>query len=89
MSAEFTPLTLIQKGENIAKPVDSKSSEEDKKQIGPKICETIEVQDSKVVKQVIGESETSKSEKIPSKEYDTEGNPDNGLDKPSKILKRE
>ena len=54
-----------------------------------KISETIEVQGSKVVKQVIGESETSKSEKIPSKEYDTEGNPDNGLDKPSKILKRE
>ena len=36
LSAEFTPLPLIQKGENIAKPVDSKSSEEDKKQIGPK-----------------------------------------------------
>ena len=31
----------------------------------------------------------SKSEKIPRKEYDTEGNPDNGLNKPSKILKRE
>ena len=89
LSAEFIPLASVQKGEYIAKPVDSKSSEEDKKQIEPKISETIEVQDSKVVKQVIGESETSKSEKIPSKEYDTEGNPDNGLDKPSKILKGE
>ena len=36
LSAEFIPLALIQKGENIAKPVDSKSFEEDKKQIGPK-----------------------------------------------------
>merc|ERR1712173_307816 len=57
LSAEFIPLASIQKGENIAKPVDSKSFEEDKKQIEPKISETIEVQDSKVVKQVIEDSE--------------------------------
>ena len=58
LSAEFIPLALIQNGENIVKPVDSKSFEEDKKQIGPKISETTEVQDSKVVKQVIEEFET-------------------------------
>merc|ERR1712013_581800 len=63
LSAEFIPLASVQKGEYIAKPVDSKSSEEDKKQIEPKISETIEVQDSKVVKQVIEESETTKEKK--------------------------
>merc|ERR1712168_1767681 len=63
LSAEFIPLASVQKGENIAKPVDSKSFEDDKKQIGPKITETIEVQDSKVVKQVIEESETTKENK--------------------------
>ena len=63
LSAEFIPLASVQKGENIAKPVDSKSFEEDKKQIEPKISETIEVQDSKVVKQVIEESETTKENK--------------------------
>merc|ERR1712002_339503 len=63
LSAEFIPLASIQKGEKIAKPVDSKSFEEDKKQIEPKISETIEVQDSKVVKQVIEESETTKEKK--------------------------
>ena len=41
-AAEFIPLALIQKGENIAKPVDSKSFEEDKKQIGPRIEESDE-----------------------------------------------
>merc|ERR1711887_403248 len=63
LSAEFIPLASVQKGENIAKPVDSKSFEDDKKQIEPKITETIEVQDSKVVKQVIEESETTKENK--------------------------
>merc|ERR1712013_946338 len=63
LSAEFIPLASVQKGEYIAKPVDSKSSEEDKKQIEPKISETIEVQDSKVLKQVIEESETTKEKK--------------------------
>merc|ERR1712203_706465 len=53
----------LQKGETIAKPVDSKSFDDDKKQIEPKITETIEVQDSKVVKQVIEESETTKENK--------------------------
>merc|ERR1711970_1074085 len=60
LSAEFIPLASVQKGENIAKPVDSKSFDDDKKQIEPKITETIEVQDSKVFKQVIEESETTK-----------------------------
>merc|ERR1712002_744437 len=63
LSAEFIPLASIQKGENIAKPVDSKSFEEDKKQIEPKISETIEVQDSKVAKQVIEASETTEEKK--------------------------
>merc|ERR1712179_643017 len=63
LSAEFIPLASVQKGEKIAKPVDSKSFDDDKKQIEPKIIETIEVQDSKVVKQVIEESETTKENK--------------------------
>merc|ERR1712179_339202 len=63
LSAEFIPLASVQKGEIIAKPVDSKSFDDDKKQIEPKITETIEVQDSKVVKQVIEESETTKENK--------------------------
>merc|ERR1712105_543409 len=50
LSAEFIPLASIQQGET--KPVDSKSFDDDKKQIEPKITETIEVQDSEVVKQV-------------------------------------
>ena len=76
LSAEFIPLASVQKGEYIAKPVDSKSSEEDKKQIEPKISETIEVQDSKVVKQVIEESKTTKESKTEieakTKEFDKE-----------------
>merc|ERR1711874_379229 len=63
LSAEFIPIASVQKGETIAKPVDSKSFDDDKKQIEPKITETIEVQDSKVVKQVIEESETTKKNK--------------------------
>merc|ERR1712212_72069 len=63
LSAEFIPLASVQKGETIAKSVDSKSFDDDKKQIEPKITETIEVQDSKVVKQVIEESETTKENK--------------------------
>merc|ERR1712083_1270996 len=41
----------------VHKAKDSKSFDDDKKQIEPKILETIEVQDSKVVKQVIEEPE--------------------------------
>merc|ERR1712226_566918 len=63
LSAEFIPVASVKKGENIAKPVDSKSFDDDKKQIEPKILETIEVQDSKVVKQVIEEPETNKENK--------------------------
>merc|ERR1712002_1300507 len=63
LSAEFIPLASVQKGDNIAKPFDTKSFDDDKKQIEPKISETIEVQDSKVVKQVIEESETTKDKK--------------------------
>merc|ERR1712115_278655 len=76
LSAEFIPLASVQKGEYIAKTLDSKSSEEDKKQIEPKISETIEVQDSKVVKQVIEESETTKEKKTEIESKPKEANKD-------------
>merc|ERR1712062_102475 len=63
LSAEFIPVASVKKGENIAKPDVSKSFDDDKKQIEPEITETIVVQDSKVVKQVIEESETTKENK--------------------------
>merc|ERR1712002_1045558 len=81
LSAEFIPLASVQKGDNIAKPVDTKpvdtkSFDDDKKQIEPKRTETIEVQDSKVVKQVFEESETTKDNKTESEAKTKEANKD-------------
>merc|ERR1712025_150288 len=89
LSAEFIPLASVQKGKNIAKPVDSKSFEEDKKHIEPKISETIEVQDSKVVKQVIEESETTKENKTGIESKPKEANKELVQDPKKKSIKND
>merc|ERR1711981_759299 len=64
LSAEFIPLASLQKSEDIEKSLAPKPSKDDLKQIEPKTKESIEVQDTRAVKEVVEESETTKQEKI-------------------------
>merc|ERR1711981_933005 len=64
LSAEFIPLASLQKSEDIDKSLAPKPTKDDLKQIEPKAKESIDVQDTTAVKEVVEESETTKQEKI-------------------------
>merc|ERR1711913_117644 len=64
LSAEFIPLASLRKSEDIEKSLATKPSKDDLNQIEPKTKESIEVQDTTAVKEVVEESETTKQEKI-------------------------